>query len=129
MPNIISFLGVTVQLVINGQLEVFILDFIKYVHYVPCGILINHCGFCRLTEAHTGVYLRVQLITCLKDFGINKKILALTANNASNNDIMVLELESLGGTNSAQMHIRCFAYVWNLVVKVCWLSGYLLQYS
>ena len=38
---------------------------------------------------------------------------------ASNNDTLVSELESLGGLNSVHTHVRCFAHILNLVVKVC----------
>lgn len=31
---------------------------------------------------------------------------------------MVLELETLGGINSAETRVRCFAHILNLVVKV-----------
>ena len=55
-PNVISFLGVTVQRVVGPSLEVFILDFIK------------------LTQGHTGKYLEQQLTTCLKEYGIEKKV-------------------------------------------------------
>lgn len=78
--------------------------------------------YVRLTKAHTGAYLAEQLKSCLKEYGIEKKILAITADNASNNDTMAAELESLGGANSVRTRVYCFAHVWNLVTKVCLLS-------
>lgn len=42
----------------------------------------------------------------------------MICDNASNNDTMVTELESLGGMNSAQTRVRCFCHILNLVVKV-----------
>lgn len=55
----------------------------------------------------------------MKTYGIEKKILAITCDNASNNDTLVTELEVLlGGANSERTRVRCFAHVWNLVVKV-----------
>ena len=51
-------------------------------------------------------------------YGIDKKILAITCDNASNNDTLVTELELSGGANSERTRVRCFAHVWNLVVKV-----------
>lgn len=35
---------------------------------------------------------------------------------------MVLQLETLGGINSAETRVRCLAHILNLVVKV---SGYM----
>lgn len=50
----------------------------------------------------------------------SSQIFAVTADNASNNDTLVSELESnLGGINSVRTRVRCFAHVLNLVVKVC----------
>ncbi|GJF00030.1 hypothetical protein PsYK624_163070 [Phanerochaete sordida] len=99
-PNVISFLGITVHLVRGAKAESFILDFVK------------------LTKSHTGVYLGQQLTACLKAYGIEDKILGITADNASNNMTMVAELEtSLSGINSRQTRVRCFAHILNLVVK------------
>ncbi|EKM48243.1 uncharacterized protein PHACADRAFT_33969 [Phanerochaete carnosa HHB-10118-sp] len=64
-----------------GKIEVFILDFIK------------------LTQGHTGIYLVEQLMGCLKEFGIEKKILGITADNTTNNNIMAAELKLLGSAN------------------------------
>ncbi len=38
---------------------------------------------------------------------------------------MVLELETLGGINSAETRVRCLAHIFNLVVKVILLVFYL----
>ena len=47
------------------------------------------------------------------------QLLGVTTDSASNNDTLVGELETLlEGPNSATTHVRCFAHVWNLVVKV-----------
>ena len=72
----------------------------------------------RLVKGHTGKYLAKELQQCLKTYGIDKKILGVVADNASNNQVVVVELESLGGINSAATRVRCFAHVLNLVVKV-----------
>ncbi|GJE85026.1 hAT transposon family protein [Phanerochaete sordida] len=99
-PNVISFLGITVHRVHDGKAETFILDFVK------------------LINSHTGVYLSQQLTTCLKAYGIEDKILGITADNASNNNTLVADLEtSLSGINSRQTRVRCFAHILNLVVK------------
>ncbi|THH18736.1 hypothetical protein EUX98_g8907 [Antrodiella citrinella] len=103
-PNVISFLGVTVhymdtEATEGAQMRSFILDFVRLLHN------------------HTGKYLAKQLSQCLREYGIEKKILGITADNASNNDTLIIEMESLGGANSSQTRVRCFAHIINLVVK------------
>ncbi|KAJ3520365.1 hypothetical protein NM688_g9172 [Phlebia brevispora] len=99
--NVISFLGITAHRVVDGKLERIILDFIK-------------C----LSKGHEGKYLAQQLAKCLQDYGIDGKILGITADNASSNTAMCEELEQLiTGANSLQTKINCAAHVWNLVVK------------
>lgn len=74
--------------------------------------------FVKLSESHTGRYLSDRLVECLKDFGIEKKILGVVCDNASNNDTLVSELEiELLGQNGMQTRIRCFAHILNLAVK------------
>ncbi|THH18573.1 hypothetical protein EUX98_g8934, partial [Antrodiella citrinella] len=73
--------------------------------------------FVKLTSSHTGSYLAKRLAECLREYGIEKKILGITADNASNNDTLISELESLGGANSSHTRVRCFAHIINLVVK------------
>jgi hypothetical protein len=47
------------------------------------------------------------------------KILAFTADNASNNDTLVEELSVLlPKFKGAQARVRCFAHILNLIVKV-----------
>lgn len=55
-PNAISFLGVVVYFLHEGEMKSIILDFI------------------RLTEAHTGEYLAEQLHKCLKQFGLEERV-------------------------------------------------------
>ncbi|KAJ3549237.1 hypothetical protein NM688_g5201 [Phlebia brevispora] len=99
-PNVISFLGVTFHQVVDGKIQSIILDFIK------------------LTKGHTREYLSEKLERCLRDYNIDKKLLAVTTDNASNNDTLIRELGDLGGMNSTLTHVCCFAHVWNLAVKV-----------
>ncbi|THH15827.1 hypothetical protein EUX98_g9402 [Antrodiella citrinella] len=100
LPNVLSFLGVTVHYIEGAQMRTFILDFVK------------------LAENHTGNYLTQELAKCLKLYGIDKKILGITGDNASNNDTLMAELELLlGGYFSMLTHIRCLAHILNLIVK------------
>ncbi|KAF5317564.1 hypothetical protein D9619_013219 [Psilocybe cf. subviscida] len=99
-PNVIAFIGVIVHYVLNGKLESLLLDFVK------------------ATKAHTGVYLAARVTECLQDFKIDKKVLALTCDNASNNNTMVRELDILlPSFQGTKTQVRCFAHVLNLVAK------------
>ncbi len=64
------------------------------------------------------MYLAKELRACFKRYGIDTKILGFVADNASNNQVVAVELESLGGINGAITRVRCFAHILNLVVKV-----------
>ena len=128
----ISFLGITVHWIREGQMQTPILDFVKCVN---CYIHETLLTSCRATKAHTGIYLAGRISECLHDFGIQNKvcysfrnerlltsyqILALTLDNASNNNTLVEELtDLLEGYQGSSTRIRCFAHVLNLVVKVC----------
>ncbi|KAF8973358.1 hypothetical protein BDZ97DRAFT_1604847, partial [Flammula alnicola] len=63
----------------------------------------------RATKAHTGVYLAARIATCLREHGIQDKVLAFTADNASNNDTLVKELgRLLPAFKGAKGRVRCF---------------------
>lgn len=99
-PNVISFLGIVLYFVRDSQTTSMILDFVK------------------LVKNHSGINLCDSLVTCLKEFGIEKKILGVVCDNASNNDTLVAQLElELCGQNGCRTRIRCFAHVLNLAVK------------
>lgn len=99
-PNVFSFLGVVVYMVKEGKIRSHILDFIK------------------LSKGHTGQYLANQLSDCLKEYGISNKILGQVLDNASNNDTMLAELETLmEGSHGVHSRIRCICHVFNLAVK------------
>ena len=53
----------------------------------------------------------------------------IAADNATNNDTIVAELESLHGANTVRTRIRCWAHVWNLIVKVSTNVSLLLRKS
>ncbi|OJT08548.1 hypothetical protein TRAPUB_554 [Trametes pubescens] len=99
-PNIMSFLGVTAHWHRDGEIEHIILDFI------------------RLTNGHTGKYLAEKLVECLTGYGIEKKVLAVTVDNADNNTTMLKEMHTLVKELRGPMaRVRCFGHVLNLVVK------------
>lgn len=61
--------------------------------------------------------LAVVFAQVLQKFGIEHKILLVTCDNASNNDMMVSELEMKLTHFSSVNHTRCFAHILNLVAK------------
>ncbi|XP_022889222.1 zinc finger BED domain-containing protein RICESLEEPER 2-like [Olea europaea var. sylvestris] len=72
--------------------------------------------------SHKGDMVGKELISCLKDWGINK-IFCVTVDNASSNDVALLRLKScfeekkdglvLGGK---MLHMRCCAHILNPIV-------------
>ena len=90
----------------------------------------------RMSGRHTGEHLAWELKALLKSFGIENKvsifvltfsphtyyvshkILMIVCDNASNNDVMIRELE-LEGFRGTKGHVRCFVHILNLAVKVC----------
>lgn len=99
-PNVISFLGVVLYFMREAELTSMILDFVK------------------LSQSHTGRYLCDSLVDCLKEFGIENKILGVVCNNTSNNDTLVSQLElDLCRQNGTRTRIRCFVHILNLAVK------------
>jgi hypothetical protein len=73
----------------------------------------------RANKAHTGIYLAGRITESLIGYGIQKRILGITLDNASNNNTLVNELtDSLDGYQGSLTRIRCFAHILNLVVKV-----------
>ncbi|TFY78228.1 hypothetical protein EWM64_g5785 [Hericium alpestre] len=99
-PNHRAFIALTVHLLLNGE---------------PISILLD---FLEVAESHSGLNLAKVFAQVLDNFGISEKILSVTCDNASANDVMIQELERLlpefpGETN----HTRCFAHIVNLVAK------------
>jgi hypothetical protein len=69
-------------------------------------------------ESHTGVELAMAFAAVLEEFKLTEKILAVTCDNARNNDIMIKELaEFIPGFEGEVGHTRCFLHVVNLVAK------------
>jgi len=81
--------------------------------------LFNLCAttldFCSLPKNHTGFTLSTHVSEIWKDFGVANKVLAITLDSASNNDLMVDYLDKdVRNSFSTFSHIRCFAHVVNL---------------
>jgi hypothetical protein len=73
--------------------------------------------FIAFEGSHTGEKMGETLISVLKEFGIESKILTVTVDNVSNNDTIVAYLLIKGILKDAECHIRCFAHFLNLAVK------------
>ncbi|KAF7371898.1 Zinc finger BED domain-containing protein 4 [Mycena venus] len=99
-PQVISFLSLTITWICEAKMESLILDFVK------------------AGKAHTGIYLASCIAECLREYGIEKKILSIVGDNASNNDTMIDELADLIPTFPGKTtRVHCFAHILNLVVK------------
>ena len=71
-----------------------------------------------LAKVHTGRNMAKAIADTLNAFGISKKLLTLTADNASPNDVMVDKLEDLiPSFGGAANRVRCFNHVTNLVAR------------
>ena len=65
-----------------------------------------------------GVELAAAFCTVLEEYNLTEKVLAVTCDNVSNNDVMIRELTKLvPGFEGEVSHIRCFLHVINLVAK------------
>ncbi|PPQ81292.1 hypothetical protein CVT26_015194 [Gymnopilus dilepis] len=71
-----------------------------------------------VAKSHTGVNLASAFSDILKSFGIDEKILSITADNASNNDTMVDELaDILDDFPGAANQTRCFAHTLSISAR------------
>jgi len=75
-----------------------------------------------LKGSHTGTNLAESFISTIEDFGIQKKLLAITGDNAKNIDTMCKEIETYAKASSTPFRsnahrIRCFAHILNLATQ------------
>ncbi|GLB45805.1 hypothetical protein LshimejAT787_3000140 [Lyophyllum shimeji] len=98
-PNHKAYVAVTVHLEHDGVPITMLLDVVE------------------VAESHTGVNLAVVFADILREYGISDKILSVTCDNASNNDVMIEELAKRLPDFSVVNHTRCFLHVTNLVAK------------
>jgi hypothetical protein len=95
------WLGVVVYFIFEGRYKHFTLDFV------------------RLRGSHTGAYLSEVVNDCLVKYNLQKRLLTVVTDNASNNDTMVDHLQRrigpTGRFRGQQTRQRCFAHILNLV--------------
>uniref|UniRef100_A0A803LGY1 BED-type domain-containing protein n=1 Tax=Chenopodium quinoa TaxID=63459 RepID=A0A803LGY1_CHEQI len=72
-----------------------------------------------LPPPHTGVHMSDHVYDFLKEWGIQKKIMCITLDNASSNDVFAdvikNELDLVCGGD--YFHVRCCAHILNLIVQ------------
>jgi ribosomal protein S27E len=104
-PNTHAFLGITVHWIdADWQLRSMLLNIAP------------------ISDSHTGKHLSTIFKDTCQEFGVMDKLLAITTDNARNNDTL---LEHLGETcrhegvpfDRNSMHVRCIAHVINLAVQ------------
>ncbi|BAB02100.1 unnamed protein product [Arabidopsis thaliana] len=96
-------------------------------HYVDDEWRLNNkiLAFCDMKPPHTGEELANKILSCLKEWGLEKKIFSLTLDNARNNDsmqsILKHRLQMISGNgllcDGKFFHVRCCAHVLNLIVQ------------
>lgn len=75
-----------------------------------------------LNGKHSGINIATAFWDVLKEFGLLKKLLSITTDNASNMDTMFEEFDKLAlkdglSFNSKDYRVRCFAHILNLVCR------------
>ena len=79
--------------------------------------------FRALFPSYDGLNIADELVLCLSQWGIDKKIFSITLDNASYNDVMVSCLKNRFHANRAILcdgvffQVRCCAHILNLIVK------------
>ncbi|KNE99746.1 hypothetical protein PSTG_07033 [Puccinia striiformis f. sp. tritici PST-78] len=75
--------------------------------------------FVQLLQRHTGVYLADVVRLVVKKFGIQDRICGIVSDNASNNEVMVKDLQKLKWPRfkGETQWIRCFSHILNLIVQ------------
>ena len=79
----------------------------------------NILNFSLLPPPHNGVSIAEKILLLLKDWGIDKKGMCSTIDNASSNDVCIDMLKSQLRhlCDGDYFHVRCCAHVLNLIVK------------
>ncbi|GBE88184.1 putative AC9 transposase [Sparassis crispa] len=94
-----------------------IMLFMVHLHHkgVPLRMVLN---VVEVAESHSSVNLAVTFAKMTEDFNITMKLLGVTADNATSNDIMIDELVKLIDSFKGQANrSHCFDHIINLVAK------------
>jgi len=78
-------------------------------------------NFSFMPPPHNEVSLAEKILLLLKDWGLDKKVMCLTLDNASSNDLCVDMLKNQLKVlcDGDHFHVRCCAHILNLIVKEC----------
>lgn len=81
-------------------------------------------NFSAFPPPRTGEKITQKVLSLLTEWGIEKKIFAITLDNASNNNVFAKQLESqlrtlngLGDGTGHFFHVRCCAHILNIIVQ------------
>jgi len=76
-------------------------------------------NFSLLPPPHNGVSIAEKILLLLKDWGIDKKVMCLTVDNASSNDVYVdmLKCQLRVLCDGDYFHVCCCAHILNLIMK------------
>jgi hypothetical protein len=115
-PNLYHWLGIYMHWIETGRHRKLLLDMVEQ------------------RGAHTGKNMAQDIKAVMEDYGLSDKVcllsllpghsnwhqlLAITMDNASNNDTLVTELDHLiDGFAGSEVRVRCAAHILNLVVNV-----------
>ena len=100
-PANVSFMAVTVHFINNEwQIVSFVLDFVAF------------------PGNHGGKEISKACREILEEYNLKNRILALTTDNATNNDIFIQDLLDKQYLDSIESHQRCFAHVLNLSAQM-----------
>lgn len=89
------------------------------IHYIDSNWLMKEhlLDFVPFHGVHTGIEISSVFRHVIDDFSLKDKILALTTDNASNNDTFIDDLLQRGYLADPEAHMRCFAHVMNLAAQ------------
>ena len=80
-------------------------------------------AFMELDPPHSGHVIADALWDCVKEWKIENKVISITLDNASNNDVAIKDLKAKFGNRRGSnfegmyFHVRCCAHIINLVVQ------------
>ncbi|XP_039117765.1 zinc finger BED domain-containing protein RICESLEEPER 2-like [Dioscorea cayenensis subsp. rotundata] len=96
-------------------------------HFVDYEWKLQKCMLCfrSIVPPHTGVVVCDELARCIVDWGLGKKLMSVSVDNASYNDVAVNLLKAnlnLNNQNALVLdgrlfHVRCCAHILNLLVQ------------
>jgi hypothetical protein len=103
----------------NFQYMSLVAHYIDVNWELQCRVL----NFVELDPPHTGVVIAQAIFECLVEWKIEDKVITITLDNASNNDVAITNLTSklLARRNTQfdplYFHVRCASHIVNLTVN------------